>query len=378
MAIVQISRIQVRRGLNENLPQLAAGEMGWSTDTQQLYIGNGVTSAPDYAPNEGVTEILTEYTNFLNLIRDYTFRGTEAGYTSITGTSANDPVKRTLQAVLDETVSVKHFGAVGDGTVDDTAAIDRAIRQIYVSTLNTTYAPVRRVIRFPAGTYSVTSNIVVPPNCTLVGEGKNNTIITGNVTVLQTCDSLFQTGGSMGASGATLPSYITVSDMTLVTSSNAVPAALVYSTDTIVFDRVKFTGGNYGLNITGNSANVEIRSSTFTASNVAPVNINSTVVGVVSRGSYFDTIQVPLSAGTNNIVTLANGAGRIDYELGTGANIRIGTMNYSRGAGALAFDDEYNEPAASLGANLYIRSNGAVICTVGAISNLKYNIKQFI
>ena len=64
MAIVQISRIQVRRGLNENLPQLAAGEMGWSTDTQQLYIGNGVTSAPDFAPAEGITEILTEYTNF--------------------------------------------------------------------------------------------------------------------------------------------------------------------------------------------------------------------------------------------------------------------------------------------------------------------------
>ena len=36
MAIVQISRIQHRQGLAENLPQLAGGEFGWSLDTRQL------------------------------------------------------------------------------------------------------------------------------------------------------------------------------------------------------------------------------------------------------------------------------------------------------------------------------------------------------
>lgn len=70
MAITQISQIQVRRGLNQDLPQLAAGELGWSTDTQQLYIGNGVTSAPDYAPSLGQTEILTQNSvlNFTNSV----------------------------------------------------------------------------------------------------------------------------------------------------------------------------------------------------------------------------------------------------------------------------------------------------------------------
>ena len=43
MAIVQISRIQHRRGLKEELPQLAAGELGWAVDSQELYIGNGTT-----------------------------------------------------------------------------------------------------------------------------------------------------------------------------------------------------------------------------------------------------------------------------------------------------------------------------------------------
>jgi len=59
MAVIQISKVQVRRGLQENLPQLDGGEMGWSTDERRLYIGNGTLS--EGAPEIGVTEILTEY-----------------------------------------------------------------------------------------------------------------------------------------------------------------------------------------------------------------------------------------------------------------------------------------------------------------------------
>lgn len=60
MAIVQISRIQHRRGLQQDLPQLASGELGWSIDARKLYIGNG--TAAEYSPAPGErTEILTEY-----------------------------------------------------------------------------------------------------------------------------------------------------------------------------------------------------------------------------------------------------------------------------------------------------------------------------
>lgn len=59
MAVIQISKIQVRRGLQENLPQLASGEMGWSVDERRLYIGNG--TLVEGAPEVGVTEILTEW-----------------------------------------------------------------------------------------------------------------------------------------------------------------------------------------------------------------------------------------------------------------------------------------------------------------------------
>ncbi len=57
MAISQISRIQVRSGLQQNLPILKKGEFGWCIDTQRLFIGNG--TVVEGAPFEGNTEILT-------------------------------------------------------------------------------------------------------------------------------------------------------------------------------------------------------------------------------------------------------------------------------------------------------------------------------
>lgn len=60
MAVVQISKIQLRRGLQENLPQLASAELAWSVDERRLYIGNGTLA--EGAPTVGVTEILTAQT----------------------------------------------------------------------------------------------------------------------------------------------------------------------------------------------------------------------------------------------------------------------------------------------------------------------------
>lgn len=65
MAVVQISKIQLRRGLQEDLPQLASAEMGWSIDERRLFIGNGTLA--EGAPATGVTEILTSQTIFHEL-----------------------------------------------------------------------------------------------------------------------------------------------------------------------------------------------------------------------------------------------------------------------------------------------------------------------
>jgi hypothetical protein len=93
MAIVQISQIKHRRGTNENLPQLASAELGWSVDTQQLYIGNGTLE--EGAPEVGNTEILTQNSPIPGLpaTQSQTLSfGTTANVVSSAFTSANPGV----------------------------------------------------------------------------------------------------------------------------------------------------------------------------------------------------------------------------------------------------------------------------------------------
>ena len=73
MAIVQISRITQRKGLFNDLPDpLAGAELGWATDTRQLFIGNGTLA--DGAPIIGNTEVLTEFSDILNYATEYTYK----------------------------------------------------------------------------------------------------------------------------------------------------------------------------------------------------------------------------------------------------------------------------------------------------------------
>ena len=129
MAIVTISRIQHRRGNYENLPQLAAAELGWAADKRRLFIGNGPVS--EGAPEVGNTEILTEYSDVLGTAQTYTFKNSGGGFTPTTGPSGSSPIVRTLQNKLDDFVSVRDFGAKGDGATDDTDAINRALYELY-------------------------------------------------------------------------------------------------------------------------------------------------------------------------------------------------------------------------------------------------------
>ena len=382
MAIVQISRIQVRRGLQQDLPQLAAGEMGWSTDDQRLYIGNGVTGSPDYAPAEGVTEIVTapNLTEIGTNLLKYTFKGTDAGYTSSTSGDPLNPIERSLQSVLDEWVSVKDFGAKGDGANDDTAAINRAISEIYTASLNKTTVAVRRTIKLPAGTYKVTSSILVPENCNLVGDGKNNTIISGgDIAIMCSCDSNFVIQGGLGFGvSADLPSYITIKDLTLQSTSTANPVAALYAATVVQFDRVKFDGGSYGLLVDGASDNVATTNCTFINGATGTISQTSIVTGMVSRTGYLDTVRVPLYNGPNSVTTLPSGSGKVEYEISNGSAYRFGTLKYNLYGGVVAWEDEFSEPSATLNANLFVANSGAITCAVSTSATLKYNIKQFI
>jgi polygalacturonase len=66
-------------------------------------------------------------------------------------------------------LSVKRFGAVGDGVADDTAAIQRALQAAGETAPATVY--------FPAGTYIVSSSLKAPSNVGWAGDGMDKTEI---------------------------------------------------------------------------------------------------------------------------------------------------------------------------------------------------------
>ena len=233
MAVVQISRIQIRRGKANSgtgFPQLASGEMGWAIDTQELYIGNGAVS--EGAPAVGNTKVLTENDltaqgNFLNLVQ-HIYKANDT--TIQTGPSVNSPISRTMQDRLDDYVTVRDFGAVGNGLTDDTAAFQRAINQLFLNSTTKASANTasgalaRTVLSVNPGIYKLAGTLYVPSYATIIGAGSGKSILdhVGTGTVIQFINDT-STIGNPSSINTTLetnqPRYITLQGMTIKTST---------------------------------------------------------------------------------------------------------------------------------------------------------------
>ena len=347
MAIVQISRITQRKGLFNDLPEpLASAELGWATDTRQLFIGNGTLA--EGAPIIGNTEVLTEFSDILNYATEYTYKGEAAGYTVQTGATAGTPVSQSLQSRLDSYAVITDFGATGDGITDVTAAINRALDQIFCQDINPL---IRRSIFFPAGTYIITDTLLIPPYCKLYGEGSDSTIINFNVQpwtsttgyasgvlvvdsgiyyrsiaivpigiainnttywgvetlpdyMFRTTDSLQQTGANIGTGGALPPGHVEMSSIKFATN---VPTsgALVQGAIDCVFDCVAFEGNGTAATLTTATlatagvsfanqgryvcTNIVWNNCIFTKT-AWGVNTDEAVEGVTVSNSRFDTL----------------------------------------------------------------------------------------
>jgi hypothetical protein len=155
-----------------------------TTTLASLYSDNGVT-----ALTNPTTSSDTGRLQFYAADGRYDIVCSKTGYatTTITDVLLEDPanagdllylpdgtgaVTRTIQGKLRETVSVTDFGAVGDATTDDTAAINTAIA--YLNSTGT------ETLFFPAGNYKITSALtsITTSNKTITGDGMYSTFIT--------------------------------------------------------------------------------------------------------------------------------------------------------------------------------------------------------
>ena len=373
MAILQISRITQRKGLAQDLPQpLAGAELGWAIDERKLYIGNGELA--EGAPFVGNTEVLTEFSDLLSYVTAYTYQGDAAGYTVQTCATSGNPVTQSIKARLDSYAIVTDFGATGDGVTDDTAAINRALYQIYCRQTNT---QIRRSLFFPAGTYLVTGTILVPPFAQLYGEGSDSSIISFQVNdwvtltpyasgvmiyytvngnyyrsksvvpaedptspgspiaptnttyweqqdlpeyVIQTADSLQQTGVSIGTNGALPPQNIEMINMAVKTANQGNGTTVLHNvclvdrTSQVSFEQVNFQGP-----FTTADGNTELDALACVHFNSSPslpcvqINFNgckfsgatygimtdNVIKGCTISGGYFDTLFQGIMLDTN-------------------------------------------------------------------------------
>ena len=173
MAVVQISRIQLRRGrANETpIPQLASGELAWAIDTQELWIGSG--SVGEGAPAVDNIKVLTEADNLLDY-GVYTYTNDTAPIQ--TGVDPNFPIVRTVQDKLDDQVSSADYDIVS-GSSNQAVKIQHAIDNLFLDNI-TNGVKSRVTLTFAPGEYTFNSTIYLPSYVSIQGAGKEKTKFT--------------------------------------------------------------------------------------------------------------------------------------------------------------------------------------------------------
>jgi hypothetical protein len=225
MAVIQISKIQQRRGQRSinGIPQLSSGELAWAVDTQELFIGNG--SLVEGAPYVGNTRILTEHDNILELSAAYRFANDDVNITFST--------PRSLQSKLDEIqVSILDFGngILADGSTDCTDAFETAFAELFQNT-DEKY---RKVLIVPNGEYLFTRPLNIPSNTILRGETRDGvTLNVGSTGITFTSEN----NTTVDFTGTDRPENILISNITIRLEGSETDITGVKSS---MFDNVRF------------------------------------------------------------------------------------------------------------------------------------------
>jgi hypothetical protein len=313
--------------------------------------------------------------------------------------AGSSTVLRTAQAKLRETVSVKDFGAVGDGVTDDTAAIQAAL-------------DASKSVYFPEGIYALADQIVLNTAQKLTGDGyasvllstgTNKHIVYGNNVDNIEIDSLFFKGNATGTGvaghGIRLlnAEYINIHDCYFDTIGNVTGFAGCISgefCEKVIVDSCIFlgngggsvTGADIGFGYYGKYCNI--------TNNISYSNhdamISLAAVGVAKEDTTNHVVanNVGIRRDTNTsrsgiIITYNDKAayttitGNILYNwVWNGIYIQSATSNVAESAG---FTIQGNivrycgGENSSIGSGIYLSGNNGLTCTGNLVEYTGYN-----
>ncbi len=158
---------------------------------------------------------------------------------------------RTVQNRLRDKISVKDYGAIGDGTTDDTAAIQAAL-------------DASNVIHIPKGDYKVTDALVLPNYCIITGDGRYSSRImvetdfNMSATGVLKVNALHEPGPNLSDFGiyftqdttetvrANITQYPPAIDLATIRAPRAMISRMRIQA---AYDGIDFTGNNGGVHI---------------------------------------------------------------------------------------------------------------------------------
>ena len=252
MAVIEIAKIQVRRGQEHvtGVPQLDPGEFGWAQDTQNLYIGKRIVEGANSDDN---ARILTDK-DLVNLMHIFgvgltgsaastsTYRyQDELEYTHFSSTTT------TIGHKLDQLgVSLTDFTQLPLNGTDITSVLQRAVQDIYANPYYGT-STYRTALLLPAGNFYVSGSIDLPPYAYLKGEGPGlTTLISTSVgtNLFRTVDGLGNDYSAVMQTGQYKAQSVSITDMTLSYNKNNLNDYALISFDNVenpFIDNVEFT-----------------------------------------------------------------------------------------------------------------------------------------
>lgn len=275
-----------------------------------------------------------------------TLTGTDVSSSEVVTTGA--VTSRKLSGKLSEFVSVKDFGALGDGTTDDTSAIQSALN----SGISTIFVP--------PGTYYITSTISIPANvviCGTVAPVISNPPISG---VIFYFSSTVGTCVQMGVVNGPVHLSARLENIAIVRSggaSSTIPTGsigvLVNNTQACVISNVTVYGQDFGFYLKGadpdgittwlNMCNTgRIQNSHIVIDSLPEVRISNSRFGMNGTGDVNCTNFISFTGGnTGNPAGGPNTVSFVNCQFNQGQNNVTNWLNYNNQTSGSVSDTGY-------------------------------------